>query len=205
MTIVTCSVEGCPKPRSAKTLCSTHYARLQRGKPLDHPLGWRTRVEGCSVEGCDRPHEAKGLCATHYRRVGRTGTTRGDIPIKTPDGTQGCLVDGCGNPHKGLGYCASHHQRLANGLPLDGPFLVNGVGDEVGYAAVHQRNLRSKGSAGQFSCVDCGGRAAEWSYNHSGVKERIEYRSDGVSVPYSTDPDQYEPRCVPCHRRFDHG
>ena len=48
-------------------------------------------------------------------------------------------------------------------------------------------------------CVDdCGNRAAHWSYDYSDPSELIDPR--GV---YSPNPDRYQPRCIPCHTRFD--
>lgn len=76
---------------------------------------------------------------------------------------------------------------------------VGGRGDPDSYAALHSRLERQRGSAFGKPSVDCGGFAAEWSYDHSGSMERIDPRGRR----YSLDVQAYAPRCVPCHRRFD--
>jgi hypothetical protein len=64
--------------------------------------------------------------------------------------------------------------------------------DHKAYTAVHVRLLRSRGSAAQHQCIDCGQIAREWSYNHS-----------QSNVRYSLNLDDYDPRCRACHVRFD--
>ncbi|WP_203754723.1 hypothetical protein [Cellulomonas chitinilytica] len=55
-----------------------------------------------------------------------------------------------------------------------------------------------RGPAQAHPCVDCGLPARQWSYAHADPEELIQ---DGK--PYSLDPWQYVPRCVPCHVRVD--
>lgn len=72
--------------------------------------------------------------------------------------------------------------------------------DAVSYDTAHKR-LRSRGSASLYSCVSCGGRAQQWAYVHGSLKERVD-----LSPPYkrySPDVNDYEPRCITCHRRQD--
>lgn len=75
-------------------------------------------------------------------------------------------------------------------------------GDAVGYNGAHTRVTSAKGSASDHLCVDCGDRAQDWSYDHRdpGGKQGT---NKGSSMWFSADPDHYEPRCKPCHRRFD--
>ena len=68
------------------------------------------------------------------------------------------------------------------------------------YLSVHQRLLKLHGKALLYKCVDCGERASQWSYDRKCPDERIDSK---IGVPYSVDLDRYEPRCVPCHKRFD--
>lgn len=63
----------------------------------------------------------------------------------------------------------------------------------VGYRAVHWRLKQFRGPARDYLCVDCPGQAEEWSY--VGPLENT----------YSTNPDDYQPRCRRCHRKLDIG
>lgn len=71
-----------------------------------------------------------------------------------------------------------------------------------GYRAMHHRVSKMLGSAREQSCVDCGGQAAEWSYDNSDPDE-ITGMSGDSQVAYSLDQSRYQPRCIPCHRAFD--
>ena len=71
-------------------------------------------------------------------------------------------------------------------------------GDAASYRAVHARIKQQRGPASYFKCCDCGKQAAEWSYNHMDPDER-----QSLYGAYSTEMQQYEPRCVKCHRGFD--
>lgn len=79
-------------------------------------------------------------------------------------------------------------------------------GDPGSYLATHKRIQRQRGWADHFACVDCGGKALDWSYTHSGKDERMHTSKQYSHVyirPYSTDIYEYEPRCRGCHKRFD--
>ena len=71
---------------------------------------------------------------------------------------------------------------------------------DAGYKAAHLRVASARGAASGHRCVDCGCRAADWSYNHTDPDARS--APDGTR-PYSLNPDHYSPRCRPCHRAFD--
>ena len=71
--------------------------------------------------------------------------------------------------------------------------------DQPKYMAAHARVWAAKGAAADQRCIDCGGRAQQWSYDHEDPNEFR--RPDGA--PYSGDPVHYDARCIPCHRRFD--
>lgn len=64
---------------------------------------------------------------------------------------------------------------------------------------MHTRLAAMFGKATGYRCVDCGGGAEQWSYDHLDPDELA-----SESGPYSTSPDHYKPRCIPCHKRFDH-
>lgn len=159
----------------------------------------------CRVEGCpSNVTIAKGLCSTHYGRL-RRGIPL-DRPIRVMDGAQGCSVEDCDESHVARGLCSTHYhqwKRTKKPFPQPGPlkprpFWAKG-GNDVQYAAAHYRVRRAKGMANAHPCVDCGEQADEWSYNGSGIEERVS--PEGLA--YSLNTDQYEPRCKPCHRRFD--
>ena len=67
------------------------------------------------------------------------------------------------------------------------------------YRNAHRRVRAAGGSATGWSCVDCGQQAVEWSYDHADPDERHDERGRA----YSDDPQHYQPRCRPCHSRFD--
>lgn len=80
----------------------------------------------------------------------------------------------------------------------------------LSYRAAHMRVTRSRGPAKAQQCIDCGGPAAEWSYRGGSPDEltsQINSTSQGyaytTTLSYSPNPDDYDPRCVPCHRTHD--
>ena len=74
---------------------------------------------------------------------------------------------------------------------------------EGGYDAIHKRVAQKNGKACLWNCVDCGYVADQWSYNNSGMYERISNGRRSLGFRYSIDFNQYEPRCKSCHRKFD--
>ena len=167
----------------------------------------------CEIPGCGRRHEARGLCESHYARWKRTGDARPDDPL-TPASESGrlCSVDGCARPHLKNGYCNAHALRVrdtgtANGnrpisRVLSGPENWRWLTTPT-YQAVHFRIYALHGAASAYRCVDCGVPAVDWSYNRSGIAERVAV-DHGELVTYSTDTAQYEPRCRACHNHLDH-
>lgn len=69
------------------------------------------------------------------------------------------------------------------------------------YRTMHLR-LARHAPATNFACVDCGGKANEWSYDHQDPDELKEVWGR-YPVSYSIKLDHYQPRCVPCHRTYD--
>lgn len=70
----------------------------------------------------------------------------------------------------------------------------------IGYEAAHLRVSQAKGAAAQHQCVDCGGPADEWSYDHTDTTEYVCHRR---FILYSLNPQRYHPRCRKCHKRHD--
>lgn len=74
-------------------------------------------------------------------------------------------------------------------------------GARPGYEAAHLRVASLRGPASSHGCIDCPGRAFDWSYNHTAGS--AELRDENGRKPYSPNPDDYSPRCRSCHRAFD--
>jgi hypothetical protein len=70
------------------------------------------------------------------------------------------------------------------------------------YSGIHRELRLERGRAAEYTCVDCGGAAQEWSYN-GGDPDEARERVYGAWVTYSTDIERYAPRCRLDHRRLD--
>lgn len=75
------------------------------------------------------------------------------------------------------------------------------------YSAAHSRVRAARGSASQHSCVSCNRQAEDWSYRGGSPREVTETRrrpdSQDLTLTYSPDPVDYDPRCRSCHRTLD--
>ena len=91
-----------------------------------------------------------------------------------------------------------HAERRAKTAPTGRPLK----GDHLSFAGVHKRLMRLWGPASSRQCVDCEGRAAEWSYDGLDPKQ-LTGESNGFVLAYSLDLSHYQPRCTSCHRKFD--
>lgn len=163
----------------------------------------------CTVAGCETPatRTRRTLCERHYYRLRRTGSTEATHPQRAA--REPCRIEGCphldAGPH---GYCAKHHTRIQrHGDPhtvkrnpgLSGDRNPAWRGDSIGSNAAHLRVTAARGApASAHACVDCGGQAAHWSYNHGDPNAKPSDRG-----PFSTSPQYYDARCVPCHKRYD--
>ena len=160
----------------------------------------------CVIEGCDRRRAGRGWCKMHWHRWRRHGDPTKvlvagvDFNQKSP-----CSVEDCDRLAHAHGFCMTHLTRWRkHGDPLFvAPILGRPlVGEVPTFAAIHKRLSRKRGSAREYPCVDCGDRAAEWSYM-GGDPNELRGRSGRSVVPYSLDLSLYAPRCVRCHRIFD--
>ncbi len=163
----------------------------------------------CSVTDCDQPYHGLGLCRKHYNRQ---NYAKRAVPggRKYPPRTF-CRMADCGKPTKANRLCHTHYQRyLRTGDPLvvrpagtttSGEADRNWRGDDIGYGAAHLRLRKAKGPAANHACVDCGGQAAHWSYDHRDPDELM--RPGPRPYAFSTKPEHYEPRCAACHPTFD--
>lgn len=166
-------------------------------------------LHSCSIPGCETPatRTKRTLCEKHYYRLRRNGTVKLTHPQREARGTcilQGCNEKDCG-PH---GYCQKHNTRIRRHGSPDiklptfcewGPDHPSWQGNNIGRVAAHDRVRSRRGPARTHPCIDCGLPAAHWSYDHADPKELIDERGN----PMSADPNHYQARCVPCHKRFD--
>lgn len=160
----------------------------------------------CLVEDCGQPvkrYKKKQLCNRHYLRLLRHGTT--DPRTKPP-----CKIDGCDDEAYGHGWCSKHYQRWRKtGDPLQVRDRPSGgehhswTGDQVGYNDMHARVRRTRGPASEYTCVGCGNRADDWSYDANDPDELVAKEGQAAGMRYSLDPEHYEPRCKKCHTRYD--
>lgn len=157
----------------------------------------------CKVDDCERTARQRGICATHYRRWRETGVVGGPIEPRTKNAGLTCKTEVCGRPAKERGWCMQHYQRWHRGRETETPIQPPSPRlDVVGYRGLHARLVRDFGVASDHSCVDCGGRADDWSYDNADPSELIQM-IDGKPWSYSLDPDHYAPRCATCHIRLD--
>ena len=83
----------------------------------------------------------------------------------------------------------------------DADDLFAGPPRDVGphaYGDAHKRLRQERGSARNFTCAHCGGRADEWAYDNDAPDELI---SGGLR--FSPDHSHYMPLCYGCHSEFD--
>lgn len=215
-----CKVVSCENvvgKRGARGYCPKHYKRFMKyGSPLITSREIPREPWGkCSVQECEKPTRTRtgSLCKMHYHRWYRTGEV-GEASERIRKETAGkCAVADCLNlDNEGI-YCSMHAARLRrHGDPLKvlshdeieyatGPDNANWK-ERPGYVAAHDRVKRTRGLASEHQCIDCGGAAFHWSYRHE-CPDEIVRNVGGYDVAYSPHVDQYDPRCVPCHKRFD--
>ena len=194
-----CTHKTCDLPIRCSGYCTKHYQQLRkRGYTYD-----LIAYEVCQADACDLKTRSKyaQYCETHYYRFRRNGTLD-TIQPRVPQAA--CVVAGCKRPAERTdGLCRGCLDRLQRNGSFD--YIDKKQPDELTtYTAVHRRLRTRNGSARNYSCVDCGGRAHHWSYNHQDPTPRYErVGRHPRPVPFSPNLACYEPRCASCHRRFD--
>ena len=168
----------------------------------------------CTAKNCAKPVKRAGLCYGHYMKQWRYGTPEPEHKSRYEDVSGrrfGTLVaisyNGNGN---WLCECDCG-SRVTRALSADlkrrkRPTCGNGMcrRDEVpSYAAVHQRLVNDLGQASRYECADCPAGARQWSYDHQDSEELHSLDEATLGIAYSADQGHYQPRCVPCHKRFD--
>lgn len=152
-----CVMPDCGRPEKCDHLCSTHYIRRMKGKPLDAPIRTFRQTGECRVEGCERKPLAKNLCAPHYQRQ-KDGRPL-DAPFRSRTRAD-CAVDGCERLSSAYGMCPVHYQRQRRSGSTDLPTRAFGKDDLCmmagcgrlrgdkgarGYCSKHYRLLKSRG------------------------------------------------------------
>jgi hypothetical protein len=120
-----------------------------------------------------------------------------------------CDIVPCGKKVLAKGMCGKHYQRYNR---YGNPHVVKKKRGDTkpkghenpSYEVLHGRIRAARGPAKEHRCVDCGGKARDWSYNHSGIGEYMAWSKVMGPLPASNDFYQYEPRCKLCHMIFDH-
>jgi hypothetical protein len=135
----------------------------------------------CKEPDCDGTVTGFGLCGKHWLRQHKA----------RPD--RRCAHGECDKPIRGWKLCAVHLYRLERYGDPDREHVPGG------YSAIHHLLRKRFGAARTHVCVDCGRQARHWSYDHADRDER----TDDTGLRYSTKPEHYQPRCVPCHHIFD--
>lgn len=216
-----CAFKGCDRESASGQWCKLHGQRVRRhGSPYLHCRSCGSEMlddrgrrpfcadcearRSCSIEGCDRKPQGRGYCKYHWKKWRLYGDPLGSSDYKQVK--RDCSVDGCEKAYHANGYCSFHGYRAERyGDPLAiGPGKRSGR-KRMGvpsYAGIHKRLFYDLGQASRRTCVDCGGRADEWSYNGGADREYWE-DTRGSLVAYTTDFSFYSPRCVRCHRIYD--
>lgn len=158
----------------------------------------------CSVQGCGKRHHSRSLCQAHYRMLMRRMRGVGPPPVRTA-----CSVSNCEKISHARHLCDTHYRRwLVHG---DFDVVIRRVGAEThtwkgasaSYQSAHEYTRKRKGNASAHRCVDCGGRAAEWSYTHT-CPQQVMLRVDAdTSRPGCRHLECYVSRCASCHHAYD--
>lgn len=205
-----------PLTRGQKKFCSHACANrtaMERKSQKARETPWAP----CEIDQCGKPGRSRTarVCPMHYHRQYRNGTYKrkqvepkwvdvsgrkfGTLTAtsRTADGRWHCVCT-CGETRTAsLGEL--NRTGDANTCGVAGKHL----GDEPGYRAAHARVKRVHGPASRHECVECGGRAAHWSYDHEDPDERYALGYSRNPVAYSAKTEHYQARCVPCHKRYD--
>lgn len=76
--LVTCSIDGCEKPKQARGLCPMHYQRQRIRGDVGSVGRERQSHAGriCVVDGCNTKRRKRDWCAAHYSQWQRLGEVK---------------------------------------------------------------------------------------------------------------------------------
>jgi hypothetical protein len=103
-----CIFDPCEKPAVTKSLCSGHYAQLQKGKELTEIRDWEQRY--CIGPECDRKVTARDLCNSHYRQWNEGRPLTVLRPHRTDFAP--CAYEPCDRRAFANGWCAAHNSQM---------------------------------------------------------------------------------------------
>lgn len=162
----------------------------------------------CELPYCSREATRlkRTLCEGHYYQQYKGKEFTPLIERITGDR---CQVEGCDAARGSGRYCRKHDARIRR--HGDPHFVIHqrdralprgedhpGWVEDPGYRLAHQRIRSSKGSASRHACANgCGRQARQWAYSAP--------RGSEDRMPFSTDPDDYVPLCIRCHKGMDIG
>lgn len=213
-----CTVPDCKRNYLARGYCQFHYGRWRKhGNPLKggpKPTAPVVRGSMCTVDGCGKESHRTTYCYAHYMKNYRYGTP---TPKHQPwredirGARYGTLVvqDWAGDAQWACQCdCGEAVTRAAGSLNREGDANTCGVPNKhldpfVGYSGAHERVRSARGAASDHSCITCGKQALHWSYRHDDPDEMFDEMLANRPMAYSVNPDHYDPRCVPCHKKFD--
>ena len=98
----------------------------------------------------------------------------------------------CDKPVVSRGWCHMHYVRWRRHGDPNVRYPLRTA--DPTYTTVHSRLKAIRGKASSYLCVDCGRQAQDWAYSKGG--------GEG-GLPFSTDLNEYEPRCKMCHKKLD--
>lgn len=89
------------------------------------------------------------------------------------------------------------------GRPADKPWPER----PIAYSTAHARVKATYGAASNHPCILCGEQAHAWSYDHSDptplMHQGVGLWANKPPIPYSADPERYDPMCRSCHVKRD--
>jgi hypothetical protein len=170
-------------------------------------------MNNCLVDDCIKPTKRAGYCYGHYMKNWRYGTPTPEWPAKWVDirghryGTL-TVTERLGLQWLCMCDCGQHRATSAGELNREGDANTcgtkrNHLAADVDYSAAHSRVHAYRGPAAAQPCIDCGRTARHWSYDHNDPDERISQAEHTKGIAFILDIHHYQPRCVPCHKRFD--
>ena len=122
-----------------------------------------------------------------------------------------CTIDGCEKKNKSKGLCAMHYERIR--LYDDPDFTLRPINEKnPSYGAMHQRIIRERGKAKEYSCfISIDHPARDWALILETAAEedlitgnvKRTYQKDTIEIEYSTNTLDYKPLCKSHHIKID--
>lgn len=133
--MLTCSIEGCVRPRKSRGWCNAHYERWRiHGDPAPAKEVGYVHAQGdgvCEVDDCIKPAKSRGWCAMHYWRWKKHGD-----PLATlrPNYGSGRRVMPSGYVEV---WVPGHPVANADGYALEHRYVMYELGHDIAGKQVH--------------------------------------------------------------------